>query len=84
MPTPPEDHRPRVEPGMAVRCTNPDSYRLGQVGTVVEVVPEAPRGEDGRYVPGAPGAHGGPFAWVRYPDGIRVPHDLDKIEPATG
>lgn len=72
--------------GDRVRCDNPESFRYGQSGVVVEVV-EKPvyryREIDGRtekvLVSGDPMLEGPSFAWVRYADGIRTPHDLDRL-----
>lgn len=72
--------------GDRVRCVNPESHRLGRVGTVVEVV-EKPTfrtrmvaGKPERVcVLGDPMNGGETFAWVLYDDGVRTPHDLTNL-----
>ena len=74
---------PPIRVGDRVRCLNRESFRYGLDGVVVDVI-LAPVYEvrDGVkvLVRGNPDNRGGDWAWVKYPDGMRTPHDLDKLE----
>lgn len=77
-----------LDVGDRVATVNPESHRFNhpEGGIIVEIV-EKPVWEEvkvgdrkeRRCVFGDPENAGESFAWVKYPDGIRTPHDLSSL-----